>query len=193
MRHERQAFDAMSAWASRCTLIENARMFYGTNSLRDGTECRRNEEHRQPFDFCFYGPIAAIGFFYSSTDSASLPSRRLPYRGNPMHFRAISALITHNASDTKSIARTSIHRHHWRCGNSPARAPNFVDAKFRTADQCATPIYFPRRWHRAFARPKTLRRRSKIRASARVERECNARHSKRMPTRRNSCILRCLS
>ncbi|VVD77990.1 hypothetical protein PSO31014_00944 [Pandoraea soli] len=143
MRHERQAFDAMSAWASRCTLIESARMFYGMNSLCDGTECRRNEEHRQPFDFCFYGPIAAIGFFYSSTDSASLPSRSPPYGRNPMDFDAISAHTPPHESDSKSIACASIHRHHWRCGNSPARAPKFANAKFRRADRCAAPIYFP--------------------------------------------------
>ena len=193
MRHERQAFDAMSAWASRCTLIESARMFYCSNSLSDGTERRRNEEHRQPFDFCFYGPIAAIGFFYSSTDSASLPSRRPPYGRNPMDFDAISAHTPPHASDSKSIACASIRRHYWRCGNSPARAPKFADAKFRRADQCAAPIYFPRRRHRVFACPKTMREPPKIRASARVQRECNARHSKRMPSRRNSCILRCLS
>ncbi|MBN9446052.1 MAG: FAD:protein FMN transferase [Bosea sp.] len=44
--------DAVGAWASRCTLIESARMFYYTSSLRDGTGRRRNEEHRQRF--CFY-------------------------------------------------------------------------------------------------------------------------------------------
>lgn len=111
MRHERRAFDAVGAWASRCTLIESARMFYCTSSLRDGTGRRRNEEHRQRF--CFYWPISAIGFFYSSTDSASMPTRSTLFARDPVHLHTLTRPIFTYESDTESIAHARIPRDVW--------------------------------------------------------------------------------
>ena len=173
MRHERQAFDAMGAWASRCTLIESARMFYCSNSLSDGTERRRNEEHRQPFYFCFYEPTAAIGFFYSSTDSASMPTRKPFSTTNPTLSDVIHARISpmNRRPNQLRTRQSRVITGVAAFGEPASRIPSF--SMFRKAEQCVAPNYFPRRANarlRARNRCQNRRKSERIRGSNRNSR-----------------------